>query len=203
MYPFQKTSTLVELTASQSYLLKVTSYVTNYLKWDEGWQSIKKIRLSNLCKHQKCQSKDTLRLLNTIHCTVLESITGWVIKSLISSNWVFNHSYGLPGVFKVQMFYLDLFLDQICAKFGSQKTKKRPFSIVKRSFKIYNWCIGNCLTTSTNSLHCKYIQFLKSHELICHFIRLNLVPLPPYETIKDMEHFFIKIDVISRCLKSI
>ena len=57
------------------------------------------------------------------HCTVLGYTTGWVIRSLISSKWVFNHSYGLPGVFKVQILCLDLFLDQNWSKFGLRSPK--------------------------------------------------------------------------------
>ena len=55
--------------------------------------------------------------------TVLESITGWVRKSHTSSKLVFNHSYWLIGVFKIQILYLDLFLDLFWAIFGLRRPK--------------------------------------------------------------------------------
>ena len=40
-------------------------------------------------------------------------VTGRAAKSIISSKCVFNPSYGLPGVFKIKILYLDLILDHI------------------------------------------------------------------------------------------
>ena len=39
---------------------------------------------------------------------------------------LFTHFYGLPGVFKVQILYLDLFLDQIWAILGLRRPKNSP-----------------------------------------------------------------------------
>ena len=40
-------------------------------------------------------------------------VTARAAKSIISSKCVFNPSYGLPGVFKIKILYLDLILDHI------------------------------------------------------------------------------------------
>ena len=90
-----------------------------------------------------------------LHCTVLGSSTGWVVKSLISSKWVLNLSYRRPRVLKGQILCLGQFLGQIWAIFGPRRPKngqKKNFkifdllllfvTIVIRSFNIYNWCIG-------------------------------------------------------------
>ena len=71
----------------------------------------------------------------TVHSTGF--VTGWVIRSLISSKWVFNHSYGLPGVLKVQILCLDLFLDQIWSKFGLRRRKNGQ----KLFFKIVDFLL--------------------------------------------------------------
>ena len=68
---------------------------------------------------------------------------------------VLNPSYWLPGVLIIQILYLDLFLDLFWTIFGlrSPKNVQNIFfknvdflllfhSIVMRSFKVYNWCIG-------------------------------------------------------------
>ena len=89
------------------------------------------------------------------HSTVLESITGWVEKSLNSSKMVLNPSYWLPGVLIIQILYLDLFLDLFWTIFGLRRPKNVQniffknvdflllvHSNVMSSFKVYNWCIG-------------------------------------------------------------
>ena len=50
------------------------------------------------------QTKSDFGTFLAIRITVLESITGWVKKSLNSSKMVFNHLYQLPGIFKIQIF---------------------------------------------------------------------------------------------------
>ena len=54
---------------------------------------------------------------------MLESITGWIKKSRISSKLVFNHFYWLLGVFKIQILYFDLFLDLFWTIFGLRRPK--------------------------------------------------------------------------------
>ena len=43
-------------------------------------------------------------------------VTARAAKSIISSKWVFNPSYELPGVFKIKILYLNLIMDNIWAK---------------------------------------------------------------------------------------
>jgi hypothetical protein len=40
-------------------------------------------------------------------------VTATAAKSIISSKYVFNPSYGLPGAFKIKILYLYLILDSI------------------------------------------------------------------------------------------
>jgi hypothetical protein len=40
-------------------------------------------------------------------------ITARGAKSIIASNCVFNPTYGLPGIFKIKILYLDSILDTI------------------------------------------------------------------------------------------
>ena len=59
-------------------------------------------------------------------CTVLESITGWVKKSLNSSKIVFNHLYQLPGIFKIQIFIFGPIFGLFWGPFLGSEGKKRP-----------------------------------------------------------------------------
>ena len=52
------------------------------------------------------------RLMHTTPLHFDNFVTVRAAKSMISSKCVFNPSYGLPGVFKIKILYLDLILDQ-------------------------------------------------------------------------------------------
>ena len=83
-----------------------------------------------------------------LQCTVLESITGWVKKSRISTKMVFNHSYWLLGVFKIQILYLDLFLDLFWAILGLRRPKNG------QKIKIVDFPLFFVLKTFLHTIFC-------------------------------------------------
>ena len=69
------------------------------------------------------QTKSDFGTFLAIRITVLESITGWVKKSLNSSKMVFNHLYQLPGIFKIQFGPI---FGLLGGPFLGSEGKKRP-----------------------------------------------------------------------------
>ena len=102
---------------------------------------------------------------------MLESITGWVKKSLNSSKMVFNHLYQLPGIFKIQIFIFGPIFGLFGGPFLGSEGKKRPknqncsFSLFFMLKIFLNTISFNFFFLNGNYIYWEIFHFKKKFDL--------------------------------------